>query len=134
MYNNEPRIFGTIYHHEYYYHFFRDYEKIYEIIRNNLNIPISTINGKNPFDYITDFGKDYLNLKSRQATFIYKFNNNNKYNLYEFPLSIEDLKNFSVVYDNNESFNTDYIILSTNNLDNLNFNLFLNNENNNYKK
>ena len=127
-YNNEPRIFG-VENKDFYWKYFSNYQNVYEIIEKNKNFPISKINGKNPFDFITDFGKDYLNLKSRQATFFYKFvffiNNNN---LYQLPLSIEELINFTVVYDNNETFTTDYLITSYYNYSDIfKSNLFSNN-------
>ena len=126
IYNNEPRIFG-IENKDFYWQNFKDYKNVYDIINKNLQIPISTINGKNPFDFITDFGKDYLNLKSRQATFFYKFVNFKNVNLYDFPLSIDDLTNFTVVYDNGQNFATDFVITSRSNYyNNLNTNLFLN--------
>ena len=57
IYNNEPRIFGSE-NKDFYWQNFTNYQKVYDIIQKNSNIPISKINGKNPFDYITDFGKD----------------------------------------------------------------------------
>ena len=56
LYNNEYRIFTSLGVGEKLFSKFRNYEKIFNIIKNNTNIPISSINGKNPFDYITNFG------------------------------------------------------------------------------
>ena len=133
IYNNKPRIFGLA-NKDFYWENFTDYKKVYEIIQNNSEIPISSINGKNPFDFITDFGKDYFNLKSRQATFLYKFVNFNNGNLYNLPLSIDDLTNFVVVYDNNQNFTTDFVITSNYDYTSLikNSNLFINNNNMQY--
>ena len=111
--NNIPRFYGAPTNINYIWPYLKNNVTVYETIQNNLNVPISTINGKNPFDYITDFGKDYLRLKNRQSTFIYKYSYDNIYDFYKFPVSIEDLTNFTVVYDNNETFSTDYVILST---------------------
>lgn len=81
-----------------------------------------------PFDYINSFGSNYNNLKSPYTTFIYKYMNHNNMSFYLYPLSIEDLTNFTVVYDNNQTFTTDFIVTcpyDTNiiKLDNLNDNI-----------
>jgi len=115
LYNNKPRIFGS-YDRNNYIYYFRNYQTVYNVIQANLNVPIYSINGKDPFYYITNFGNEYLRLKSPYATFTYKYMNHKSYSLYMIPLSLEDLTNFTVVYDNNETFNTDYIIVSQYNL------------------
>ena len=134
MYNNTPRFFGKAFHPKDVWKYFKNYETVYNVIENNLDIPIYSINGKDPFDYITEFGDDYFRLKSRQATFVYKYFANNNVSFYDLPLSIEDLINFTVVYDNNETFITDFIIYSSQVLQNTNLqNILFNNDNNNDK-
>ena len=81
-----------------------------------MNVPIYSINGKDPFDYISNFGGIYNNLKSPYSTFVYKFFNHNYASFYLYPLSLEDLTNFTVVYDSNDTFTTNFIIISPYNI------------------
>ena len=114
--NNKPKIFGKSYLSKDMMNKFRNYETVSKVIEENSNVAILSINGKDPFNFITNFGNEYLRLKSPYATFVYKFLNLNKINLYILPLSLEYLTNFTVVYENNQKFNTDFIILSQYNL------------------
>ena len=116
LYNNEFKMFANLGVSEELFSKFRNYEKIFDIINNNTNIPISSINGKNPFDYITNFGGNIKKLKSPQASFRYKFISRNDQNLKEFPLTIEELSNFTIIYDNNYKITTDYLLYSMVNL------------------
>ena len=112
-YEDKPRIFAEIQVKEEDYKHFRNYEEIFNIIKRNSNIPIKTINGKDPFDFITYFGGNYEKVKSPQGTFRYKyFWHNNEQSFMEFPLSKGDFINFTVVYENGDSIITDYMIYS----------------------
>jgi hypothetical protein len=99
MYDNKPRFFGTPFHHKNFWQYFKNYTTVYNTINKNLNVPIYSINGMDPFDYINSFGSNYNNLKSPYATFVYKYMNHNNMSFYLYPLSIEDLTNFIVIYD-----------------------------------
>ena len=92
--------------------YFKNNIIIFPIIKKNENIPIKSINGKNPFDFISEFGNNYLDFRSPHASFIIKYYlyNNGLFDI--LPLTYEELTNFTVVYDNNKSFTTDYLILS----------------------
>ena len=100
---------------------FKNKETIFDIIKNNTNIPIKSINGKDPFDFITNFGGDFRKLKSPQANFRYKFVNHNVNTLKDYPLSIEDLTNFTLIYDNGEKIVTDYMFYTISNLNDTEF-------------
>ena len=133
-YNNEYKIFANIGVSEELFSKFRNYEKIFDIIKNNTNIPILSINGKNPFDYITNFGGNIKKLKSPQASFRFKFISRNEQSLEEFPLTIEELSNFTIIYDNDNKIITDYLFFSMVNLSETEFIkenkfFFLNNQN-----
>ncbi len=110
------KIFGETIIYTDYLKYFRNYEAIIDIIKNNTNTPIKSINGKDPFDFITNFGGGFKRLKSLQASFRYKFTNLNGKTLTDYPLSYEELTNFTVVYDNGDNFTTDYIIYTTKDL------------------
>ena len=112
IHDNKPRFFAEPLNSKDIKHYFNNYEKVFKVIEDNLNIPISSINGLDPFEYITNFGKDYFKLKSPYATFLYKYMYNNNIDFYSLPLSLEDLTNFKVVYDNGQNFVTDFIITS----------------------
>ena len=133
MYDNKPRFFGTPFHHKNFWQYFKNYTTVYNTINKNLNVQISSINGMDPFDYINSFGSNYNNLKSPYATFVYKYMNHNNMRFYLYPLSIDDLTNFTVVYDNNQTFTTDFIVTCPYDttiikLDNLNDNIRLENQ------
>ena len=121
LYDNEYRIFAKLGVGEKLFSKFRNYEKIFDIIKNNTNIPISSINGKNPFDYITNFGGNIKKLKSPQASFRFKFISRNEQSLEEFPLTIEELSNLTIIYDNDYKIVTDYLLYSMVNLNETNF-------------
>ena len=126
-FENKPRIFGKFLVSEEEFNFilpyFKNNETMYKIIKKNINIPIESINGIDPFEYIINFGGDYKKLKNPQATFSAKykfFAQLGIINLLEYPLSIEDFSNFTVIYDNKDNFTTEYIFLSNIPLDNEN--------------
>ena len=134
--DNKVELYGSL--NENYNGHFKNSENISKIIINNTNIPIKTINGKNPFDYITELGIKYYNLSNPHATFNYKFIemfNYKKNNLKYLPLDLDELTNFKVVYENDEYFTTDFIIktntiIPTNNSED---NQFINNKLNQQK-
>ena len=133
VYENKTRMFADIGVDEEDYSHFRNYETLFNIIKKNSDIPIKTINDIDPFDFITSFAGDYEKLKSPQGSFRYKFfEHNNNQNFFDYPISKENLINFKVVYENEDSFTTDYMIYSEKkqyNLQNLreNIKLFINN-------
>ena len=108
--NNETRIFGSNNIKDEYKKFFRN-NSIFEIIEKNKDIPIKSINGKNPFDFINDFGKNYFEFKNPHGNFPFKFKLlETSFTLDAFPLKLEELTNFKIIYDNDDFFETDYII------------------------
>ena len=114
-YKNKTRMFGEIGIDEKEYSQFKNHETIFKLIKENSNIPIISINGKDPFDFITYFAGDYEKLKSPQGSFRYKFlDHNNEQNFFDYPIEKEDLINYTVVYENGVNFTTDYIIYSKN--------------------
>ena len=113
MYEGNPRMFGEVKPDSSDYKHFRNHETLFNTIQNNVNIPIKSINGKDPFDFITYFSGGYEKLKSLQGTFRYQFyEHNDQQNFFDYPLSKEDLYNFTVIYDNGDNFITDYVIYS----------------------
>ena len=111
-YRNEYRIFADIGIREDLYKEFKNYQTIFDIIAKNTETPILSINGKNPFEYFTNFGGDFRKLKSEQANFRSKFLSRNGQTFSEFPLTIEELCNFTIIYDNGDTILTDYMVYS----------------------
>ena len=112
-YDNKTRMFAESKVSSYEEKYYRNYETIFNIIKNNVDVPITTINGKDPFDYITYFGGDYEKLKSPQGSFRLKlFEHNGDFDFFEYPVNKSDLINFTVVYDNGDNFTTDFIAWS----------------------
>ena len=95
-----------------YYSKYKNHEIIFDIIDKNENTTIRSIKGKDPFDFISEFGSNYMDFRSPHANLAFKFILTDVCYLSVFPLSIEDLTNFTVVYENNDIFTTDYIIES----------------------
>ena len=114
---------------------FRNSDKIFDIIKTNEDIPIKSINGKNPFDFISDLGNDYKNLRSPHANFFLKFHFLPDLFLFINPFSLEELTNLTVIYENGNSFTTDYLIRSYINIyENNSDNLLEKNDGINFKK
>ena len=124
-YNYKFRIFGKVRPSEYEFRHFRNSEEVFNIIKKNIDVPIKTINGKDPFDYITEFGGRYEKFKSPQGTFRFKMFEQQKKdsrNFFDYPLPKEEFYNFTVEYQNDDKFTTDYVIHSKNNLTQNSFN------------
>ena len=78
--------------------------------------PVKSINGQDPFDYITNFGGNFVSSKNNHSTFTMKINNHNYVPLTEctFDLSDENSWNLEVVFDNEEetTITTKYMLYS----------------------
>ena len=112
-YEGKVKIFGKNNINTEFQSYFEDYENVFQKIEKNKDVPIKSVNGKHPFDFISDFGENYFGFKSTHGNFAFK------YKLLEvsptldaFPLSLEELTHFKVIYENEEFFETDYIIYS----------------------
>ena len=95
---------------------FKNSMNIFEIINSSINSPIETINGKDPFDFISEIGSEFRDVRNPHGTFTYKFNSINKAPLFIVPLYKENLTNFTIVYENKLNFTTDLFIISDENI------------------
>ena len=113
--DDEYRIFGIAQVSGNDQRYFRNYETVFNTINNNLDVPIYKINGKDPFDYVTEFAGKYEKYKSLQGTFRFKFFEQQvkSRNFFDYPLNPEEFYNFTVEYLNGEIFTTDYVIHSS---------------------
>lgn len=113
-YNGKQRIFSKCIN-ENYLKYFKDYENLYKFCQNYYLFPVKTINGKDPFEYINNFGGNYASTKNSHGTFTYKMNYNNDICLSDYPLTKEEMGELKVVFENEtDSFtiNTEYKIHS----------------------
>ena len=113
--NEKPELF-CLFHEQ----FMKLYQQnIIDEIKANLDSPISSINGKDPFDYIAEFGGNNKAGKNPHATLTNKFNTHNGESLATYPLNEEDL-NMQINFKNGKSVNFKYVILSQNEIQALN--------------
>ena len=98
-----------------------NFDKIQEIITKNSNVSIKYINGEDPFDFISNFGKDYIKLKGPHGNFRFKYQiiSNNGYNFKNFPFSMDELADLSIEFENGEKLSIEYIYMSPLNLTSL---------------
>ena len=124
-YNYKFRIFGKVRPNEDNFQYFRNNEEVFNMIKKNIDVPISKINGKDPFDYITEFGGSYEKFKSPQGTFRFKMFEQQiprPRNFFDYPLPPEEFCNFTVEYQNGDKFTTDFVVYSNYNLTQNSFN------------
>ena len=101
------KMFGNFAFQEELYIYFKNYEQVIKCIKNNLNTPIKTINGKDPFTFIQEFAG--IKLRSPHGTYGFNQMIYSGVSL-EFPAGMKELSNFTVVYENEDTFTTDYLI------------------------
>ena len=92
---------------------------IFKTIDLNENIPIKTINSKNPFEYIETFGDEYYSLRSPHGNFAYKFNLINsevRPTLKSYPFLAKQLNDFTITYENEDFIRTNLLIIRTGSL------------------
>ena len=114
--NGTIKIFGVKRIKEEFQSKFKNYEILFPIIDKNKNISIKNIKRKDPFNFISDFGNNYLDFRSPHANFALKKFYTEICYFSIFPLSYEELTNFDVIYENGDTFITDYIISSSINI------------------
>ena len=99
-----------------YLKYFKDYQTIYEFCVTYYNLPIKTINGKDPFEYISNFGGNYLYTKNPHGTFAYKMYYSNDVPLSDYPLTQKELEQLIVVFEDEENtitINSEYMLHSS---------------------
>jgi hypothetical protein len=117
-YNGKPRMFASCLSTNY-IQYFKNPLLIYEFCVVFNNLPIKSINGKDPFEYINNFGGNYLSTKNTHGTFTYKMYYNNDIPLSDYPLTEKDLEELIIVFEDDEdkeetiTVNTDYKLHSS---------------------
>ena len=91
---------------------------------NSEDIPIKSINNRDPFEFVNNFGGNYVSTKNVHGTFTFKMKFHNDVSLRDYPLTYEELaSNLQVIFDDDSQtnittkylFKTDIDITSTNN-------------------
>ena len=85
-------------------------ENILEECDNNSEFSIQSINDKNPFDYINDFGSNLLSTKNEHATFSFKLQYHNDQPLSDYPLKIEEFEQLNIKFESGAIIETNYYI------------------------
>ena len=62
-------MYGNFAFQSEYYFYFKNYEQVVQVIQNNLNTSIESINGKDPFTFIQEFAS--INLRSKHSTYVF---------------------------------------------------------------
>ena len=65
--------------------------------------PVKSINGMDPFDYISKFGGNYVTTKNVHGTFSFKMRFHNTISLSDYPLTLEELSNLEVEFENDDN-------------------------------
>ena len=80
-----------------------------EIVTANVDVPIVSINGQSPFDFVLNFGGKYYNaLKNFNARYTYAAQVVSVIPpVYYLPMDVADFTNITVVYENGMTFTSD---------------------------
>jgi len=73
---------------------------------------ITSINDINPFDFINNFGGDFVSTKNLHGTFSFKLDYHNEVPLSDYPLDENDLGKLIIEFDSGEPLETQYYIAS----------------------
>ena len=91
---------------------FENSNQVVEVCIDNTNTPIKSINDMDPFEFVNNFGGNFLETKNVHSTFSFKLRYHNNVPLDDYPLSLEELQNYKVEFDSGDSFETEYLITS----------------------
>ena len=85
-------------------------KEIQNFVRNHSEIPIKSINGMDPFDYIQNF-THFFGVKNVHGTFIQNFASISGYYLMAAPLNYTDLTQNEFEFEDNKIIRVSYIII-----------------------
>ena len=94
-------------------------QKVADEIKENLDSAIVSINDKDPFDFIANFGGNIESSKNPHGTVSRKFNNHNGQTLSSYPIGEEDL-NMIINFKNGKKLNITYALVSNNEIQDFN--------------
>ena len=100
-----------------YYNFFKNGGHVSETIKKNLETPIESINGKDPFTFIQEYSG--VKMRNIHSTYVFHQTAYTQNNFY-MPIKEEELVDFTIVYANKDTFTTDYLVQDvTKNIDDI---------------
>ena len=89
-----------------------------EFIAKHLNSSLKKINGISPFDFIQNFSKGLLSIKSKHGTFNLMLHYFNFFNIYLIPLNKTESSNIKFTFDDNQNITLNYTVVYVNNNNN----------------
>ena len=113
--NEEPKIFISCLDDSILEDYFDDGVNLRRICDEYSDIiPIKTINGIDPFEYVANFGGDFFATKNPHGTFSYKIGGDNSFSLLDclFDFTDEESQILKVVFDDDEEIETRYVFSS----------------------
>ena len=108
--DGEPKIFISCLSEDFADFMDEDINIVLESCENNIDSPVKLINGQDPFDYINNFGGNFVSTKNVHATFSFKLSYHNNVPLSDYPLSVDELKELKVEFDSNDELTTKFYI------------------------
>ena len=113
--NNEPKIFVTCLEDEFQDRNVENVEnvdinQVLNTCSDNKDKPVKLINDEDPFDFINNFGGNFLSTKNKHATFSFKLKNHNNLPLSDYPLSLNELQALKIEFESGETIDTKYFI------------------------
>ena len=109
--NNEPKIFVTCLEDEFQdKNDDNDLNNALNTCSDNEDKPVKLINNLDPFDFINNFGGNFLSTKNEHATFSFKLKNHNNLPLSDYPLSLNELNELNIEFESGEHIDTKYFI------------------------
>ena len=94
-------------------------QKVADEIKENLDSAIVSINDKDPFDFIANFGGNIESSKNPHGTVSRKFNNHNGQTLSSYPIG-EEYLNMIINFKNGKKLNITYAFVSNNKIQDFN--------------
>ena len=126
--NNKPKIFLLCSNDPFPEDLEFDLEICYNIDESDFIISINDID---PFDFINNFGGDFVSTKNLHGTFSYKLDYHNDVPLSDYPLDKDELGELKITFNSSDPITTKYYIKSTIYLEDERYLRNLNNKNNN---
>ena len=108
--DGEPKIFISCLSEDFAEFMDEDINMVLESCENNIDSPVKLINGQDPFDYINNFGGNFVSTKNIHATFSFKLSYHNNVPLSDYPLNVDELKELKVEFDSNDELSTKFYI------------------------
>ena len=90
-------------------------DSILKFIKAHADVPLKSINGTNPFEFIQDFGLLQL-FRNRHAQFTYNLDLVKHSSIRAMPYYLSDLTDIEYEFENGDIINVNYILLSSSNL------------------